>query len=113
MSEIKFRPATSFRGYFAIFRDGHATCSCGRPLIRLSDKVYQCSAGYPIYHLDDGDILLDKFGTIYLREKSHQPANKSKTKAEKKAEKKRMEEQLKDTEEYYDRDQEIEDEDED
>ena len=109
MSEIKFRPATSFRGYFAIFRDGHATCSCGRPLIRLSDKVYQCSAGYPIYHLDDGDILLDKFGTIYLREKSHQPASKTKTKKEKK----RMEEQLKDTEKYYDRDQEIEDEDED
>ena len=51
--------------------DGLLKCSCGRRLVVLEDGVYQCTGGFPIYSLADGDVVLDKFGNIMLKKKPH------------------------------------------
>ena len=58
--------------WFAIF-DGNAKCSCGRPLVRLSKGVWQCEYGFPRYSIDEDEVMMDKFGNIYLKEKNHDP----------------------------------------
>ena len=53
--------------------DGVLRCSCGAELVKLDDKTYQCPGGYPIYRFDEGEVVLDKFGNLLFKHKSHEP----------------------------------------
>lgn len=57
--------------YFPVEQNGHLLCSCGRPLEKLEDGIYQCSYGYPTFRLDAGDIRIDKYGNMLFKRKGH------------------------------------------
>jgi hypothetical protein len=70
--ELNFKPETSYKGYFLVYKEGgKPCCSCGRPLEKLSATRWRCPGGYPEFDIDNGDIMIDKYGTVYLREKEH------------------------------------------
>lgn len=50
---------------------GRITCSCGRELEQVDETTYRCSAGWPYYRMEDGDIIKDKFGNLLLKGKEH------------------------------------------
>lgn len=61
-------------GYYAVtYPDGTLHCSCGATLVKMDEKTYECPGGYPVYRFDEGDILIDKFGNLMFRNKSHDP----------------------------------------
>lgn len=51
--------------------DGQMRCSCGRTLVKVDETTWACSAGYPRYRFDTGDIVVDKFGRLMFRMKEH------------------------------------------
>lgn len=55
--------------YLCEDENGVMRCSCGRELIQLDDDTYKCPGGYPIYRFDEGDVIKDKFGNLYLKKK--------------------------------------------
>ena len=60
-------------GYFAIARDGMKLhCSCGRPLVKITETRWRCSAGWPEYDIAQGDMAFDKYGNIMLKAKPHE-----------------------------------------
>jgi hypothetical protein len=61
--------------WFPVMTDGYMKCSCGRPLVKLEDGRYQCSYGYPSFDMSTGDIMIDKFGNIWLKKKEHDDKN--------------------------------------
>lgn len=64
-------------GYYLVQRsDGQLRCSCGAELIKNDDQSYVCTGGYPIYRPQDGDIIKDKWGNVYFRQKPHGDENK-------------------------------------
>jgi hypothetical protein len=52
--------------------DGKLQCSCGRELVKMDEHTYRCSAGFPSYRIDQGDILKGKNGELFLRPKPHE-----------------------------------------
>lgn len=61
--------------YFLVV-DGEAMhCSCGRELNKLVDGTYKCSGGFPIYRPDNGEVMKDKNGDIWLKVLPHVSEN--------------------------------------
>lgn len=59
-------------GYVPVrHKDGNITCSCGRELVKLDESTYRCAAGWPMYRLDEGDIMKDKNGDLLMRQMEH------------------------------------------
>ena len=52
-------------------RDGNLRCSCGRPLVKITDTVWRCSFGWPVFRLDQGEVMVDKFGRLMMKNKPH------------------------------------------
>ena len=64
--------------YFSVAgEDGVLRCSCGRELVQLDERTYACPGGYPIYRFEDGEVVLDKFGNLMFKAKSHEPETAS------------------------------------
>jgi hypothetical protein len=62
-------------GYFLSIRpNGTMQCSCGRDLVALENGYYKCSAGWPMYAPDKGEVIKDKFGNILLKVQPHAAA---------------------------------------
>ena len=59
------------RFWLVEYEDGQLRCSCGRSLIKLDENTFKCTGGYPTYSLADGEVMLDKFGNIMLKNKPH------------------------------------------
>jgi len=58
--------------YFMVENDdGVLKCSCGRNLVAMDDNTFMCTGGFPTYSLADGEVILDKFGNIMLKNKPH------------------------------------------
>lgn len=79
--EIKIQQSDEERKastWHAVFRkDGQiGYCSCGRPLVRISDTEFRCSAGYPQYSLEEGSVFIGKDGMLYIEPKPHQQGKK-------------------------------------
>lgn len=89
--------------------DGKLHCSCSRPLVKITDKIYRCSAGYPQFNMDEGEILVDKFGRMMIKAKSHADG-KARSKEDKKAESAQVKRNGSDDEDGDEDDEEEEDE---
>lgn len=48
-------------------RNGSMTCCCGYELIKQDEMTYRCTGGNHVYHLEDGDMIKDKYGNMMLR----------------------------------------------
>lgn len=58
--------------YFLVVKENGAMhCSCGRELLRLDDGSYRCKGGYPTYRPDQGEMIKDKNGEIWLKVLPH------------------------------------------
>lgn len=53
--------------------DGVLKCSCGRTLVKKDEFTWACSYGFPEYRIDRGEVMIDKFGRLMLKQKSHEP----------------------------------------
>ena len=71
MKNIKFENNEEEAEWHPVIVDGKMRCSCGRELVKVDDNTYKCSYGYPLYRMDMGDIIKDKFGNLLFRGKSH------------------------------------------
>lgn len=48
-------------------------CVCGYELIKESENTYKCTGGNHRYIIQDGDIILDKYGNILLKIPENKP----------------------------------------
>ena len=70
-------------GWFLVVeKNGTLRCSCGSELIKMDEDTYVCGAGYPVYRISGEEVVIDKFGNLYMRAKPHNQ-NKDKKKYEK------------------------------
>ena len=53
--------------------DGILRCSCGRELIQLDAETWKCPGGYPTYRINDGSVMIDKFGRLMFKHEDHDP----------------------------------------
>ena len=58
--------------WFPVEQNGNLICSCGRPLEKLESGVYRCSYGFPTFHLDAGDVRINKWGNMFFKRKEHE-----------------------------------------
>ena len=58
--------------YSTLGKDGKLRCSCGRALVKLDKKTYQCPGGFPVYRFEEGDVIKDKFGNLLLKMIPHE-----------------------------------------
>ena len=63
--------------FLVVNQDGNMFCSCGRSLNKLDDGTYRCSAGWPIYRPDQGEVMIDKFGNLMLKVMPHAQGNQA------------------------------------
>jgi hypothetical protein len=77
MKRIVLPPSEVENGWYPrVGPDGQMRCSCGRVLVKVDEVTWACSAGFPRYRFDTGDIVVDKFGRLMFRMKDHPDENK-------------------------------------
>ena len=58
--------------YFTVEDEmGVLRCSCGRELIKMDEETYECPGGYPQYRFKNGEVVIDKFGNLMMKNKPH------------------------------------------
>jgi len=57
------------RGYVPVLKtpSGAMVCCCGYELIKQDEMTYRCTGGSHVYDLQEGDMLIDKFGNMQMR----------------------------------------------
>lgn len=86
MKEIKFEKSARIEAneddaesyYLVEYDDGVLRCSCGRELVKKDEETYECSGGLPVYKLDMGEIMIDKWGRLMLKKKPHKKSEEEK-----------------------------------
>ena len=73
MRNIKPEEGSQYGAKYHMVADekGVLRCSCGSKLVKMDEKTYKCPGGFPIYRVDEGDIVKDKFGNLLFRMKDH------------------------------------------
>jgi hypothetical protein len=57
---------------------GVLRCSCGRELIKMDEETYRCLGGYPVYRIDDGSVVIDRFGRLMIKKEEEHSENDKK-----------------------------------
>jgi len=56
-------------GYITQNTDGTYSCPCDFEIVKVDDNTWQCVGGGHRYHMDEGEMIKDKFGNMMLKKK--------------------------------------------
>ena len=65
---VAFEPAQSEDGMQPLqHSDGVLRCPRGYPLRKIDANTYRCDGGFHEYHLDEQELIFDKFGNVLVK----------------------------------------------
>lgn len=52
--------------------DGSYSCCCDYEIKKVDENTWKCEGGGHTYRMDEGDMVMDKFGNMMMKKKGEQ-----------------------------------------